>query len=102
LALTIALAKGRIFEEVIPLLDRAGILASQAVSDDSRKLSVSVPEADLTLLLVKPADVPTYVEYGAADLGVVGKDVLLEAERDVMELMDLNIGACRMSVAVLP
>jgi ATP phosphoribosyltransferase len=102
LVLTIALAKGRIFEEVIPLLEGAGIPASRAISDDSRKLSVSVPEAGLTLLLVKPADVPTYVEYGAADLGVVGKDVLLEAERDVMELMDLKIGACRMAVAGLP
>jgi ATP phosphoribosyltransferase len=100
--LTIAMPKGRIFEEAVNLMREAGFLIPDELSEDSRKLIVTVPEAGLSFFLAKPMDVPTYVEYGTADLGVVGKDVLLEEERDVYELLDLRISPCRISVAGLP
>ena len=70
--------------------------------DDSRKLIIEVPEEKLTFILAKPMDVPTYVEHGVADLGIAGKDVMLEEERDVYELLDLKITACYLAVAGLP
>lgn len=99
--LTIAMPKGRIFEEALVFLKQAGV---DVVADlhDSRKLIIPVPNSPLQFILAKPTDVPTYVEYGVADMGVVGKDVLLEEERDVYELLDLQIGYCRMMVAGLP
>lgn len=99
--LTVAMPKGRIFEEAVELLRRAG-LSIPPEFEDSRKLIIPVEEVGLDFILAKPTDVPTYVEYGVADIGVVGKDVLLEEERDVYELLDLQISHCRLSVAGLP
>ncbi len=97
--LTIAVPKGRLQTSVIRLFEKAGIDCSE-LRDPSRRLIVPVPGSDWQLLLAKPADVPTYVEYGAADLGVVGKDILLESRKDVAELLDLGFGKCRLIVAV--
>lgn len=93
--ITLALPKGRLLEEALPLLTRAGLPQPE---DPGRKLRLE--REGWTYLLVRPADVPTYVEYGAADLGLVGKDVLLEQEPAVAELVDLGFGACRLVVAV--
>ncbi|QQE74058.1 ATP phosphoribosyltransferase [Brevibacillus composti] len=98
--LTIAMPKGRIFEEAIAFLQQAGLEVTRELQD-SRKLIIPVENASLEFILAKPTDVPTYVEYGVADVGVVGKDVLLEEERDVYELLNLEIGYCRMVVAGL-
>lgn len=99
--LSVAVPKGRILAEALALFRQAGYAVPHDV-DDSRRLIVDVPEAGMRLILAKPTDVPTYVEYGSADLGVVGKDVLLEEERDVYELLDLKISRCHMAVAGLP
>lgn len=99
--LTIAMPKGRIFEEALGLLRQAGYNLPPEF-DDSRKLIIEVPEEKLTFILAKPMDVPTYVEHGVADLGIAGKDVMLEEERDVYELLDLKISACYLAVAGLP
>lgn len=100
--LKIAMPKGRIFLEAAELMRQAGLSIPEEF-DESRKLIVPVPEANLQFFLAKPSDVPTYVEYGVADLGIVGKDVLLEEEeRDIYELLDLGISRCRVSVAGLP
>lgn len=95
---TVALSKGKLLAPALALFKKAGY-ASKALSEDSRRLVFACPEADTTLLIVRPSDVPTYVEYGAADAGVVGKDMLLEQERDVYEPLDLQFGECRISVA---
>ena len=97
--LTIALSKGRIFKETLPLLDHAGI---EPVDDPerSRKLILDTNRPDVKLVIIRAADVPTYVEYGAADLGVAGKDVLMEHAGDgLYEPLDLRIARCRMMVA---
>lgn len=102
--ITLALSKGRIFEETEPLLKAAGI----RVTDDperSRKLILATDRADLRIIIVRASDVPTYVQYGAADLGVAGLDTLLEhdAKNGIDGLyrpLDLGIGRCRMMVAV--
>lgn len=99
--LMVAMPKGRIFNEAVQLLRKAGY-PLPAEFDESRKLIIEVPEANLSFFLAKPVDVPTYVEYGVADVGVVGKDVLLEEDRDVYELLDLKISKCRLSIAGLP
>ncbi|HWL11705.1 MAG TPA: ATP phosphoribosyltransferase [Ureibacillus sp.] len=99
--LTIAMPKGRIFEEASDLLREAGFDLPPEF-DDSRKLIIDVPEESFRFILAKPMDVPTYVEHGVADLGIAGKDVMLEEERDVYELLDLNISACYLAVAGLP
>nr|WP_198008223.1 ATP phosphoribosyltransferase [Bacillus sp. SG-1] len=99
--LTIAMPKGRIFDEALELLRQAGYNLPPEF-DDSRKLIIEVPEEKLTFILAKPMDVPTYVEHGVADLGIAGKDVMLEEERDVYELLDLKISACYLAVAGLP
>ncbi|GGK27296.1 ATP phosphoribosyltransferase [Caldalkalibacillus thermarum] len=99
--LRIAMPKGRILEEAVELFRQAGYPLPRDL-DDSRKLIVEAKEANMSFILAKPSDVPTYVEYGTADVGVVGKDVLLEEERDVYELLDLNISHCHLAIAALP
>ncbi|WP_318616488.1 ATP phosphoribosyltransferase [Priestia megaterium] len=99
--LTIAMPKGRIFEEAAELLRQADFQLPPEF-DDSRKLIVDIPEENMRFILAKPMDVNTYVEYGVADLGIAGKDVMLEEERDVYELLDLNISKCHLAVAGLP
>lgn len=98
--ITIALSKGRIFDETLPLLAAAGI-APQDDPEKSRKLIIATNRADVRLVIVRASDVPTYVQYGAGDLGVAGKDVLLEhAGGGLYQPLDLAIGKCRMVVAV--
>ncbi|WML30091.1 ATP phosphoribosyltransferase [Neobacillus sp. OS1-32] len=99
--LTMAMPKGRIFEEAVELLRKAGYKLPPEF-DDSRKLILDVPEESLRFILAKPMDVATYVEHGVADVGIAGKDVLLEEERDVYELLDLKISPCYLAVAGLP
>ncbi|ADG06851.1 ATP phosphoribosyltransferase [Kyrpidia tusciae] len=99
--LTIALSKGRILPQTVALFRRAGLEVPEDL-DESRKLILPSADGRLRFILAKPVDVPTYVEYGAADLGVVGKDVLLEARRNLYELLDLGIGRCRMCLCGLP
>lgn len=96
--LTIAIPKGRILEESIELFGKIGINLSSML-EDSRKLVFDYPEQGLRALIVRATDVPTYVEYGCADLGIVGKDTLLEQEKDLYEPLDLKFGYCRMVVA---
>lgn len=98
--ITIALSKGRIFEETVPLLQVAGITPLED-PESSRKLILSTNRADVRLIIVRASDVPTYVQYGAADLGVAGKDVLNEhGGIGLYQPLDLNIARCRMMVAV--
>ncbi len=99
--LKVAMPKGRIYKQASKLFLQAGIPIPDDF-DDSRKLIIPVPEAGMEFIMAKPVDVPTYVEYGVADIGVVGKDVLLEDQRHVYELLDLGIARCRMSVIGLP
>ena len=98
--LTLALSKGRIFDDTMPLLKAAGI----EVLDDperSRKLILATNRPDLRVVLVRATDVPTYVQYGSADIGVVGKDTLLESDsQGLYQPLDLQIAKCRISVAV--
>lgn len=95
--LTVALPKGRLLNAAAALLARAGIHAGPLDGGDRRLL---VDGGDVRILICRAADVPTFVEYGAADVGVAGKDVLWESGRDVAELLDLRIGRCQMVVAV--
>src|SRR4030066_868438 len=98
--ITIALSKGRIFEETLPLLNAAGIVALDD-PESSRKLILSTNRANVRLIIVRASDVPTYVQYGAADLGIAGKDVLDEhGGIGLYQPLDLNIARCRMMVAV--
>ncbi len=98
--ITLALAKGRIFEETRPLLEKAGVRACED-PEVSRKLILATQRADLRLLVVRAADVPTYVQYGAADLGVAGLDLLAEhGGQGLYQPLDLGIARCRMVVAV--
>jgi ATP phosphoribosyltransferase len=94
--LRLALAKGRLYEEAVERLAAAGI---QVASDPGRKLLIPTSDPQLEILVVKPGDVPVYVESGAADLGVTGTDVLRESDADVLEPLDLGFGACRLVVA---
>ena len=94
--LTLALPKGRLLEPALDLLRALGV---SGIDPDSRKLIFRAAGRDLEILLLKPADVPAYVTYGAADLGIVGKDILLEQEPDVYEPLDLGFGFCRLVVA---
>ena len=99
LSLTIALSKGRIFDQTLPLLAHAGILPEED-PQTSRKLILPTNHATVKLVVVRASDVPTYVQYGAADLGVAGKDVLLEhGGEGLYEPLDLRIARCRMMVA---
>ena len=101
--LTMALSKGRIFEETLPLLKAAGIQVAEN-PEQSRKLIIATSDPSLRLIIVRASDVPTYVEYGAADLGIAGKDVLLEHAAQnpggLYQPIDLNIARCRLAVAV--
>ena len=98
-SLTIALSKGRIFEETLPLLEQAGITPVDD-PETSRKLILDTNQDDVKLVIIRAADVPTYVSYGAADVGVAGKDVLMEhGGTDLYEPLDLKIARCRLMVA---
>lgn len=97
--LTIALPKGKLFATSANLLARVG-LGAAGLSESSRKLVIEAPSARVRYIISKSADVPTYVEYGAADIGIIGKDVLAESGQDVYELMDLGFGHCRLMMAV--
>lgn len=96
--ITIALAKGRLAELTVDLLEKAGLNVSE-LREKSRKLIFTDEKNKFKFILVKASDVPTYVEYGAADIGVVGRDTLLEDGKDLYEMIDLGFGACRMAVA---
>ncbi|HPQ47245.1 MAG TPA: ATP phosphoribosyltransferase [Clostridia bacterium] len=96
--LTIALPKGRLADLTLDLFEKAGIKC-RGMEEKSRKLIIEDDESMLRFFLAKPSDVPVYVEYGAADLGVVGKDTLMEEARDLYEVLNLGFGACRMAVA---
>ena len=99
-ALTIALSKGRIFEETLPLLAAAGIVPTEN-PEESRKLIIDTNHENIRLVIVRASDVPTYVQYGAADFGIAGKDVLIEHGGDgLYQPLDLQIAKCRMMVAV--
>jgi len=98
--ITLALSKGRIFEETMPLLAAAGIEVTED-PEKSRKLILETTRPDVRVVLVRASDVPTYVQYGGADLGVTGLDVLLEnGNQGMYQPLDLRIAACRLSVAV--
>ena len=98
--LTLALSKGRIFEETLPLLKAAGIVVAED-PETSRKLILPTNDPNVRVIIVRASDVPTYVQYGAADFGVAGKDVLVEhGGEGLYQPIDLNIAKCRMSVAV--
>ena len=98
--LTLALSKGRIFEETLPLLRAAGIEVN-GDPESSRKLILETNDPEVRVIIVRASDVPTYVQYGAADLGVAGKDILLEhGGEGLCQPIDLNIARCRLSVAV--
>ena len=97
--ITLALSKGRIFDETLPLLEAAGIRMAED-PEKSRKLIIGTSRSDLRVVLVRASDVPTYVQYGGADLGVAGKDVLIEhGGEGLYQPLDLRIAQCRMSVA---
>ncbi|ENS8726793.1 TPA: ATP phosphoribosyltransferase, partial [Neisseria gonorrhoeae] len=99
-ALTIALSKGRIFEETLPLLAAAGIAPTEE-PEKSRKLIIGTNHENIRLVIVRATDVPTYVRYGAADFGIAGKDVLIEhGGTGLYRPLDLEIAKCRMMVAV--
>jgi ATP phosphoribosyltransferase len=100
MSIRIALSKGRIFEQSVPLLKAAGIVAAED-PESSRKLILSTNTASVSIIIVRASDVPTYVQYGAADLGIAGKDVLLEhGGTGLYQPIDLDIAKCRMMVAV--
>lgn len=99
--LRVAMPKGRIYKQASKLFRDAGIPVPTEY-DDTRKLIIELPEAKMEFIMAKPVDVPTYVEYGVTDIGIVGKDVLMEEKKDVYELLDLEIAKCRMSVIALP
>lgn len=100
--ITIALSKGRIFQETLPLLAAAGIVPLED-PEKSRKLIIGTNQAEVRLIIIRATDVPTYVQYGAADLGVAGKDVLIEHGREgLYQPLDLQIARCKMVVAAHP
>jgi ATP phosphoribosyltransferase len=96
--LIVALSKGRMQEQSLALFAQAGIVVEEAELQ-SRKLLVETPDRRFSFVFVKPSDVPTYVEYGVADVGICGRDVLLEACADVHQPLDLGLGRCRIAVA---
>jgi len=100
MSIRVALSKGRIFEETAPLLKAAGIVAAED-PEISRKLIIPTNRGDVSVIIMRASDVPTYVQYGAADLGIAGKDVLLEhGGTGLYQPLDLDIAKCRMMVAV--
>ena len=96
--LTIALTKGRLARKTLELLEKTGITCEEMKDPDSRKLIFTDEEHKLKFFLAKGPDVPTYVEYGAADIGIVGEDTILEEQRKIYEVLDLGFGRCRMCV----
>ena len=100
--LTVALTKGRLADQSLELFRNAGLSCEEISDPDSRKLVFEDAEAGIRFFLAKGPDVPTYVEYGVADLGIVGKDTILEEQRKVYEVLDLGFGACRMCVCGPP
>ena len=96
--LTFALAKGRLAKQTLKLLNQIGITCDEINDPDTRKLIFQNDELGMRFFLAKPSDVPTYVEYGVAEIGVVGRDTLLEEGRNLYEVMDLGFGKCRMCV----
>lgn len=99
--LTVAMAKGRTAERAMKFLERSDVRFSE-FTDESRKLVIYDDEQKIKLIFVKAVDVPVYVEKGAADVGIVGKDVMMEDPRDVYELLDLGIGKCKLAIAGFP
>ncbi len=97
--ITIALAKGRLAKQTLALLEQTGITCEEMKDKDTRKLIFVNEELKLKFFLSKTSDVPTYVEYGAADLGVVGSDTILEEGRKILDVLDLGLGKCDMCVA---
>ena len=97
-SLTIALTKGRLARKTLELLEKTGITCEEMKDPDSRKLIFTDEEHKLKFFLAKGPDVPTYVEYGAADIGIVGEDTILEEQRKIYEVLDLGFGRCRMCV----
>ena len=97
--LTIALPKGRLFEPSVRLFREIGLACPDLEQGDGRKLFFEVPRKRVRFVILRATDVPTYVEYGVADMGIVGKDMLLEQGRDVYEPLDLGFGRCRIMVA---
>ncbi len=97
--ITFALAKGRLALQTLGFLEKIGITCEEMKDKESRKLIFTNEELKLRFFLAKASDVPTYVEYGAADIGVVGKDTIYEEDRNLYEVLDLGIGKCRMCVA---
>lgn len=97
--LTIALPKGKLLTDSVQLLSQADLNCS-SVEEDSRKLMFELEEANARIIVCRPTDIPTYVEYGAADIGFVGKDTIVEQNRDLAELLDLKFGYCRFVVAM--
>ncbi len=96
--LTVALAKGRLAQKAMELFEQAGITCEEMKDKNSRKLIFVNEEQKIRFFLAKAGDVPTYVEYGAADIGIAGKDTILEEGRKLYEVVDLGIGKCRMCV----
>lgn len=96
--ITIALAKGRLAKKALEIFEQVGVSCDEMKDEKTRKLIFTNEELKLKFFLAKPSDVPTYVEYGAADIGIVGKDTILEEQRNLYEVYDLNIGKCRMCV----
>ena len=96
--LTFAMAKGRLAKDSLKLFEQIGITCEEMKDKDTRKLIFTNEELGMRFFLAKPSDVPTYVEYGAADIGIVGKDTILEEGRNLYEVMDLGLGKCRMCV----
>ncbi len=97
--ITVALAKGRLAAKAMKLLEQIGITCEEMKDPESRKLIFSNEEQKINFFLAKANDVPTYVEYGAADIGIVGKDTILEEGKKLYEVLDLKLGYCRMCVA---
>lgn len=97
--ITIALAKGRLAKQSMKILNQLGIHCDEMNDSDTRKLIFEDQEHGFRFFLAKANDVPTYVEYGAADIGIVGKDTIVEEGRSLYEVLDLNLGKCRMCVA---
>ena len=99
--ITVALAKGRLAQESAALLKECGVDAD-VVFSDTRKLVLESSDGQFSFFLVKPSDVPTYVEYGIADIGIVGKDTLMEEDKDLYEMLDLKFEKCKLCVAGFP
>ena len=94
--ITIALSKGRLAQKALDMFEHIGITCDEMKDASTRKLIFVNEELKIKFFLAKPSDVPTYVEYGAADIGIVGKDTILEEGRKLYEVLDLKTGKCRM------